>query len=133
MKQVKKVLLVDDDIVNNQLNLMIMKRRKDVEVVQVCYNGAEALQFIKENCLDEETEKFPDLILLDIKMPIMNGLEFLEEYQKIPAHVSNRIRIVVLTSSSNENDMREVKKYRVSGYLNKPLKLDEFNAILDVG
>ena len=131
MGEKTKVLLVDDDIINNKLNLMILKRRQHVEIVDVCYNGAEALQFIKENCVEQETDKFPQIILLDIKMPVMNGIEFLEHFEQLPARVTNRIQVVVLSSSSNERDLKAANQFRIAGYINKPLKLEEFESQLE--
>ena len=106
------VLLVDDDDITNTINRRIIKKFNIALSIVVAKSGEEALKYILEN-------DAPDLILLDINMPIMNGSEFLEAYLK-NFKDSYKIRIIVLSSSVNLDDRFMAASYGVP-FLNKPL------------
>jgi len=80
-------------------------------------NGEEALDFIKNNTEDIH----PELILLDINMPVMDGFEFLQEYNKVDFNGKLKPHIIMLTTSTNPTDVDKVKKSDITGYINKPL------------
>lgn len=132
MKKLNKVLLVDDDYISNFLNKLLIRDMNLTDKTFFASNGEEALDFIRENCViteGKEDDNTIDLILLDINMPVMDGFEFLEEYNKIE-NKRNNIYIVMLTSSSDYKDMQEAKKYNVSGFLNKPLTEEKINNVI---
>ncbi|GAB4412689.1 MAG: hypothetical protein OHK0039_18890 [Bacteroidia bacterium] len=86
-------------------------------------NGEDALQYLRAQ-LSQRTEPGahkPNLILLDINMPVMDGFEFLEAWQKIDFSGKDQVRIVMLTSSSNPRDLEAARNYGVDGFINKPL------------
>lgn len=106
------ILLVDDDDITNIINRRIIKRFNIALSTVVKPNGEEALKYIREN-------HAPDLILLDINMPVMSGSEFLEAYLK-NSKGGNKIRIIVLSSSISLSDRFMAASYGVP-FLNKPL------------
>lgn len=118
----KTILLVDDDYVSNYLSERQLKKSGLAEVVKSVKNGEEALTY-----LAEPANKRPDLILLDLNMPEMDGLEFLKYFKQMT--LEQDIRIVLLTAAINQE---RVNKLNALGYfeiIEKPLtseKLKDF-------
>ncbi|MBS1614107.1 MAG: response regulator [Bacteroidetes bacterium] len=110
-----KILLVDDSEPFNYLSKAVLADNKVTCVINEALNGQEALDYL------EREETCPDVILLDLNMPVMDGFDFLEEYakrEKCHAHT----KIFVLTSSNRAEDKdRAVKNKFVMGYFDKPL------------
>jgi|SRR6185437_9708038 len=117
MKRINCVLLVDDDNINNFINERLLKKLNITNHVKVAMNGEEALDFLKNN----NENLHPELILLDINMPVMDGFEFLQEYKKLTPNGHTQPYIIMLTTSTNPNDVDKVKKSDITGYINKPL------------
>lgn len=117
MEQLNKVLIVDDDTVARFLVQRILIRKNVSKQILTASNGEEALKVINQNCSGDTC---PELIFLDINMPIMDGFEFLEVFQR--SDYSNLpIKIVLLTSSFNPKDVERAKNYPVAAHLLKPL------------
>lgn len=117
----KKICLIDDDDMQHWLNVRIIHSiDKTIEIFS--YSSAEiALNDLMVNKI------IPDVILLDINMPLMDGWDFIEE---VGAREIN-IPIYMLTSSIDKNDNEKAKKYKVvKGFLNKPLKQEKLESIL---
>lgn len=114
----KKIYLIDDDEISNFLNAnLISKIAPHLGVVSFT-SGSEALRHFKT----QPTEQIQNcLILLDIRMPVMSGFEFLEEIETAGIGINNSTSIIVLSSSDNPRDIEIAKKHEVFGYLNKPL------------
>lgn len=118
MGRLKRLLLVDDDETSNFLNEFLIKEMDIVDEVYVATNGQEALDFIYEQ---NETPQYPQLIFLDLNMPVMDGFEFLEEFEKIQQRSKQRVPIYILTSSNYFKDFERAKAFSVTGYIIKPL------------
>ena len=115
MVQLESVLLVDDDKITNFLNQRLIEKLSVTKSVKVVCNGKEALEYFQKN-----SSILPDLILLDINMPVMDGFEFVDNFKTLG--LDKKIVIVMLTTSSNEKDIERIAKNNlVSGYINKPL------------
>jgi CheY-like chemotaxis protein len=122
----KKVLLIDDDKINNFLSTLIIKQSKIAEVCKECFNGQEAIDFLN----NINTETLPDVIFLDLNMPVLDGWQFLESFMLMEFH--SLIPIYILTSSNYDADMNKAKTYSVvKGYIVKPLKKEMLLAILE--
>lgn len=120
------VLLVDDDTVSNFINEMTLQEMNFSKFIHVSENGKEALSYLTQSLV--EREGYPDLIFLDINMPVMDGFQFLEEFEKFPLDKRKAIRVIMLTSSSAMLDISRAKRYNINGYIVKPLcksKLEE--------
>ena len=124
----KKILIIDDDQVNNLICTRIIKEYdQKIEVASVT-SGAKALTLLK-NFIDEDS--LPNLILLDINMPIMNGWEFLDEYRKLNPGSLKTIDLYMLTSSRfYQNTALDEKYIEVKEFLTKPLTLNILNRIV---
>jgi CheY-like chemotaxis protein len=118
MKKQLNVLLVEDNLIE------VMKMRRTVSSCDlkhnliVANNGEDALQNL------EDSSTFPDLILLDLNMPKVGGIEFLT-ILKNNADIKH-IPTVILTTSDNQKDLEECYRLGVSGYVLKPLKYDDY-------
>lgn len=123
-------MLVDDDDVSNFINEKVIEASQMARHTHVRRNGQEALDFIKMHCDASPTTSCPDVILLDIKMPVMDGFEFLQEFEKARKSIKAPIRVILLTSSSNPHDVDRAQSFDIKGYLNKPLSLEKLNEVV---
>lgn len=121
--KLKHVLLVDDNDIDNYINNHIVKKSQITEKITVKNSAVKALEFLEE--IKENEDEFPDLVFLDISMPIINGFGFLDELIKLPLVIDQKCSIVMLTSSSDQNDIDRAMSYSVvKKFLVKPLKLE---------
>jgi len=131
MKQLKHVLLVDDSDATNAMNSYFLRRVHADADIHVAKNGRDALKYLQTP--NENTGKLPnpDLILLDLKMPVLDGFGFLEQHQELFPIVPKEQVIVVLSTSMNEEDKKEVARYKpVQGFLHKPLTVRKVEEIV---
>ena len=124
------IMLVDDDVIHNFITEHFLKDNYPPIQVIAFINPEEALQYIKS--IPENRElSFPDVIFLDINMPLMNGWEFLEEYMKMDLHHISPSKIYILSSSLDPADISKAQHFNVvSGFISKPLSPDKVNDIL---
>ena len=120
----KSILLVDDDKAFNFVTRMMLKENIADCRVSEALNGQQALDHLMKQ------DKSPDIILLDLNMPEVNGFEFLEEFEKLDQRFSET-RIFVLTSSLLDEDKAAVLSHKVvKGYFDKPLTESHIAKIL---
>lgn len=129
MPKLSSVLLVDDDSTTNYLNKLLLSRLQVAEQLLVAENGREALATLTQTCIATSTS-CPTLILLDINMPVMNGIEFLEAYQQLPLVQRQAIVVVLLTTSVSPRDLTRVQALPIAGTLTKPLTESKINTLL---
>lgn len=122
-----KILLVDDDVINNELNKFVIENTGYAKNIEIALNGEEALNLLQKK---NETNT-PNLIFLDLNMPIMNGFEFLEEYKNMNIPSKELTKIYILTSSRNEKDLAKAKNFQIEGYVTKPLTIEKVKTILN--
>ncbi|QMU30448.1 response regulator [Adhaeribacter radiodurans] len=126
MNSLNKILIVDDDDVSRFLITRVVRSVAQANQIQTAGNGEEALLLLNQGC---SSNNCPELILLDINMPIMNGLEFLQELQNSPI-VTCALKIAVLTTSNNPLDYLLAHEYPIIAFLEKPLTEDMFKTVL---
>lgn len=120
-------LLVDDDEIFHLLGIRTLQRAGLTDnQIQTALNGRQALEIF-----NNPGSKLPDVILLDLNMPVMNGFEFLEVFGKLSEEKRNDAKVVVLTSSYNPVDIERAMKLGATQYLTKPLTEDMFCAVLE--
>jgi len=118
------VMLIDDNDIDNFINEQMVKGCNFSETVYVNTSTRSAVEFLKNLSVNKALRKdhLPSIIFLDINMPILDGFQFIEEFEKLEASLVDSIRIVMLTSSINPSDKERSKQYKsVVGFLHKPL------------
>jgi CheY-like chemotaxis protein len=121
-----EIILVEDNPHDAELTLRALKKRGLANDVQVLQDGAEALDFVfcQDKYSNREMCKLPKLILLDLKLPKVDGLEVLRRIKNDPR--TKAIPIVILTSSQEEPDIVESYQLGVNSYIVKPVDFDKF-------
>jgi len=119
-KELKCIMLVDDDKSDNFFHEREIKKAALSTVVIIRDSAIDALEYLKG--MNEKNDLKPDLIFLDINMPKMNGWEFLIEFSQLDRVIQINTMIMILTTSNNVTDRFRAKAWSfVSGYLTKPL------------
>jgi len=119
----EKIIIIDDDDIYNLMNISFFEWLGYTNKIVKFKNGLQALTHLMKNFTEEVLEeKKPILILLDLKMPVMDGWTFLEKFTEFEDSFKNRFRIVVLTSVQNQEDLDKLKIFpEVEYYEQKPL------------
>lgn len=121
MSKFLNVLLVEDDPITVMVCDRIIKMNDFATGVQSMQNGAEALQYLKTMAA-KPGASLPDLIFLDINMPVMNGWDFLHEFQNISEQLPSQPRILILSSTVDPEDYKKAGEFSVvEGFISKPL------------
>lgn len=127
-------MLVDDDDTTNYLNHRLLTKLNAAHQIQIVTDGEQAMEYLTHACkkANHITHPCPDLILMDIKMPVMDGFEFLEMYQQVDLALKNNIVILMLTSSASFYDLERLKKYAaVKKHYSKALTEADVKEILE--
>lgn len=119
MKAIESVLLIDDDKINNYINERLIKQTGFSQNIIVKTNGEEGINYLENECIPQN--KTPTLILLDINMPVINGIEFIEIFNKLCFPSLNTIKICILSTSENESDLQKIKQLGSFYFVSKPL------------
>lgn len=120
-----RILLVEDSKADAEMTLRTLKRRGIANNVEWVRDGVEALEYL--NCTGKFADRshgHPKLVLLDLKMPRMNGLEVLERMKADPR--TRTIPVVMMTSSREEGDLLASYQLGVNSYVVKPVEFDDF-------
>jgi two-component system, response regulator len=128
------LLLIEDNQNDAELIIRALRKNQLANNLFVIDDGAEALDFFfcKGKFSDRNIEHKPRVVLLDLKLPKVNGLEIIKSLKSNPKTAS--IPIVILTSSQEEPDIREAYRLGANSYVVKPLDFDQFvNAMTQVG
>lgn len=129
MKASKSILIIDDDEINN---FIIRKRINSLGssfATKYLLSGESALSYLQD-CVTSQ-RNLPNVVLVDIQMPGMDGFEFLEEFEKRFKEQLNETSLYVLSASANPNDKERAATYKcVKGYFTKPA-LPNFNSIIE--
>ncbi|MDQ3393244.1 MAG: response regulator [Bacteroidota bacterium] len=129
----KRILLIDDDVVGCYLiSSMIKEINADSEII-VANDGNEALNILLDSqdlLKINNQNNLPELIFLDIHMPGMDGIEFLDVIFKLEIVKNNNIPIYLLTSSDYHKDFEKASHYKIEGYIAKPISNELLESII---
>ena len=130
MEKIKPVtiLLVEDDPGDQKLIKVSLKNQKIANKLYIVGTGEEAMDFLYHRGKYSGRVPFPDLILLDLKMPGMGGEEFLRRIKQ--EERMKKIPVVILTSSDSDKDILDSYKLQASGYIKKPVELEDFKRVV---
>ena len=123
------MLVIDDD----DINIFIIKKvieKIDYDVDMISKgNGQLAIDYLAS--INNNEEIFPHVILVDINMPVLNGWEFLEAYEKLS--IKHKADLYMLSSSVYENDIEKAKGFKsVKGFISKPLTIERLRELLEL-
>ena len=127
-------MLIDDNFIDNFVHKKLLESMKIANNFLEFTKPKEAIEYIKLfNCFAQKPNKnFVDLILLDINMPIMDGWSFVEEYKKACNNIKPKTIILLLSSSSNEEDIQRSRDdVFISGFIQKPLTKEKLVSCLE--
>lgn len=125
MTKINTLCLVDDDSIFQFLTENAIKETNLVNQIKIFSNGLEAINFLKSEA--ENPDRLPEIILLDLSMPVMDGWEFLEEYLLLQPRLGKKIVIYVISSSIAPVDVQKAKSISaVTDYVIKPVTKDKF-------
>lgn len=123
MKKIKKVLVIDDDQINNIIFEKLSMITDFAEEVITCISAVDGLDYLQN--IQKNNEEPPKLIFLDIRMPIVSGWEFLERFEPFKEPYFKDTFIYMLTSSSDQSDVNKAKNFSiVNDYIVKPLSVE---------
>jgi CheY-like chemotaxis protein len=119
-----KVLFIDDDNVALMLNRILVDKTQFARETFTAVNGEDALLFY-DKLSESDNSAYPELVFLDLNMPIMDGWEFLEEFEKNYFEKFDKTKIIVLSSSINPEDLERSKQYSmVMDFISKPVSVE---------
>lgn len=121
------ILLAEDSEADIKIALRAFERALLKHTIHIVRDGQEALDFLRRRDRHAQASR-PDIVLLDIQMPKLTGLQVLEEIKKDAALRS--IPVVMLTSSRNENDIRTSYSNSVAGFIHKPIAFEDFEKLV---
>ncbi|MFW5759985.1 MAG: response regulator [Cyclobacteriaceae bacterium] len=114
------VMLVDDNDTDNFISQRIIEITEFSKRIVIKNSGKSALEYLESNA--ENPENLPEIIFLDINMPIVDGFVFLYEFDKFPDQIKNNCKIIILSSSDNSRDIEKiVDNDYVIKFITKPL------------
>ena len=127
------IMLIDDNEIDNLINQKMIESASICDRIFVHTGAKSAIEFLKnmEKLAIESKEGFlPEIIFLDIDMPLMDGFQFLDEFEKLSESTKEHSKIIMLTSSLNPLDMQKAKKNKlIVKYLNKPLSQENLKKL----
>ena len=125
-----QILLVEDNPSDAELTLHALQKSNLANKIQLARDGAEALDFLfcRGDFAARQFQQAPHLILLDLKLPKIDGLQVLEEVKRDPR--TRAIPVIVLTTSKEESDIASSYRFGVNSYIQKPVNFSEFQDVV---
>lgn len=124
MKRIKTLCLVDDDDIFQLITQRVIAQTNLVDTIKVFSNGLDAMDFLKS--VAQNAAQLPEIILLDLNMPVMDGWEFLEEFTLLKPRLEKKITIYVVSSSIAPSDIQRAEAINeVTDYIIKPITTEK--------
>lgn len=130
MKTIDTLCIVDDDSIFQMLTRIIIEKTQRVQKIKIFSNGKQAIDFLSS--VHDQPDKLPEIILLDLNMPVMDGWGFLEEYLLLKPRIGKEILIYVVSSSIDPEDVQRARKIsEVTDYVIKPVNQEKLINLLN--
>lgn len=130
MYQDPLVWIIDDDDISKYVMKRYLNQLSVTRIIDFP-DSLQPLKFIQNNV--RSTDELPDIIFLDLHMPILNGFDFIKDFQKVASQIEKDIKIVMLTSSINAEDVEIAKSFpEISNYFIKPIKHRDLEKIMNI-
>jgi len=130
MKKINTLCVIDDDDIYTFTIKRIIAKAEVAEKTIFFHNGRVAIDFFHDGL--QAIASLPDLILLDLNMPVLDGWQFLDEFIKLVPRIGKKIQIYIVSSSIDEDDFKRAKKMElVSDFIVKPLNAIDLRSIVD--
>jgi CheY-like chemotaxis protein len=130
LDNLKNVMVIDDNDTDLLIAKIVIEKSGFKGNIVTKNSGKNALEYL--DSIQSKTDLWPDVIFLDINMPVVNGFVFLYEFEKMPEDFRKKVKIAVLTSSDNKTDM---EKFMVSesviDFVSKPISIEGFNSVAE--
>ncbi len=123
-----KILLIEDNPDDVELTLMAFKKHNLANHITVARDGEEALNIIFQHGKESAGGQRPDLILLDLKLPMIDGMDVLRQIKENSE--TKVIPVIILTSSKEENDLAESYRLGANSYIRKPVNFEKFTEVV---
>ncbi|MEN2487860.1 response regulator [Flavobacterium sp. B11] len=118
-------VIIEDNLIDQFVTKKLLKKGLDINPVYIANNGKEGMNWLLKN-----QNQNPLIILLDIQMPIMDGFEFLKEFDRLPEDIKQNIEIFVLSSTLDSDEIKKVKENKyVTDFWNKPFRLEILKSV----
>ena len=126
----REILLVEDNLADVELAVHALRREKLANQIEVARDGEEALDFLfcRGRYSHRELDHLPRVILLDLKLPKVDGMEVLRQLKNDPR--TSAIPVVILTASREEQDLVNSYQLGVNAYIQKPVDFDQFRQVI---
>jgi CheY-like chemotaxis protein len=123
------LIIIDDSELDRFIIQRIVRHIDKSLSVYSFSNAQQALEYIRSN--EFNNQKLFKLILLDLRMPVMNGFQFIEEFEKLPLEIQEKHKIIVLSTTRNPSDISRLLSYRaVASMLEKPITKERLQSII---
>jgi response regulator of citrate/malate metabolism len=122
------LLIIDDDDICNFINNRVAQTSGIFSKIDAVHNGKDALEYL-QHALSCATH-LPDVILLDLNMPIVNGFDFIQSFRGLCIPNNQNIEIIILTSSNDSSDVRRARAMGIDHYLLKPLTVNQLQTTI---
>ncbi|WP_339707529.1 response regulator [uncultured Kriegella sp.] len=130
MKRIESTCIIDDDPIFVYGTKRVMREVDFCNEIMVFENGQDAIDALTE--MVEQHKELPEIIFVDLNMPIMNGWEFLEDFVKIPNKSREEVTVYIISSSVDPRDLERIKSYKVvNNYILKPISTNDLEEILN--
>lgn len=133
-KKINSVMLIDDNEIDNLINQKMIESINLSDNIFIHSGAKSALEYLKniQKITSDNIEFLPELIFLDLDMPLMDGFQFIDEFEKLNENTKKYCKIILLTSSLDPKDMAKSKKnVNILKHLNKPLTQENLRKLLD--
>jgi CheY-like chemotaxis protein len=125
----KTVLIIDDNEIDRFLHRKILERVKQIKEIHTVSNGPEAIALL--NSYFQRSKSLPQIILLDLNMPVMDGFTFVDTFKQLPVLGKEHVTIIIVTSSDNQSDVAKAREMGIDLFLVKPLTEEKILAKLE--